>query len=152
MYIGTKILEHAEPKTRGEYNAYRGWEPPAGEDQDVPGYLVRYQDGYESWSPKDIFERSYLPVERNERLPSKVSVGPKMVDDFIKEIHVQTLGEKNTVVRAILRNGFEIIESSACVDPANYSEEIGAEICMERIKGKVWELLGFLVQTAFHGV
>jgi hypothetical protein len=41
-YIGTKII-HAQPEQR------------IGE----PGYLVRYADGYESWSPKDVFEEAY---------------------------------------------------------------------------------------------
>ncbi|MSS89687.1 hypothetical protein FYJ45_27295, partial [Eisenbergiella tayi] len=34
----------------------------------------------------------------------------------------------------------------------NYSEELGAEICMGKIKDKIWELLGFLLQTAWHGI
>ena len=58
--------------TRGEYNAYRGWEIPPNEDPNEPGYLVEYCDGgkpndarhegYISWSPADVFERSYRPV------------------------------------------------------------------------------------------
>lgn len=59
QYIGTKII-HAKPMTRGEYNAYRGWPIPYGEDQNTEGYLVKYQpDGYESWGPKDVFEAAY---------------------------------------------------------------------------------------------
>jgi hypothetical protein len=54
-FIGTKTLL-ARPMTRGEYNAYRGWQPPAGEDQGVCGCLVTYPDGYESWSPAEAFQ------------------------------------------------------------------------------------------------
>ena len=61
-YVGTKILE-ARPMNRGEYNAYRGWTIPANENPNDEGYLVKYQDGYESWSPKDIFEESYRDCE-----------------------------------------------------------------------------------------
>lgn len=57
-YIGTKMIQ-AKPMTRGEYNKYRGWVLPADEDPDVQGYLVRYPDGYESWSPWDVFEEAY---------------------------------------------------------------------------------------------
>ena len=57
-YVGTKMLE-ARPMNRGEYNKYRGWLIPANENPNDEGYLVKYQDGYESWSPKDIFEESY---------------------------------------------------------------------------------------------
>ena len=80
------------------------------------------------------------------------SIGAKMVDDFIKETHVQTMGDKTTVVRAVLRNGFEIVEASACVSKENYSEPVGRDICMGKIRDQVWKLLGFLLQTAVNGV
>lgn len=99
-----------------------------------------------------INNKNILPVEDNSKLPSGVSIGPQMVEDFIKEKHVSTIGDKTTLVRVVLGNGFEIIESSACVDKANYNQEIGAEICMEKIKDKIWMLLGFLLQTAYKGV
>lgn len=57
-YIGTKML-HATPMTRGEYNKYRGWTIPENENPDEEGYIVTYEDGYESYSPKDVFEASY---------------------------------------------------------------------------------------------
>ena len=56
------------------------------------------------------------------------------------------------MVRCVLVNGFEIVESSACVDPLNYNERMGTEICMEKIKDKIWYLLGFLLQTAWKGI
>lgn len=57
-YIGTKMLE-AKPMSRGEYNLYRGWSIPENENPRDEGYLVKYQDGYESWSPKEVFEDAY---------------------------------------------------------------------------------------------
>ena len=57
-YIGTKTIE-AEPITRGDYNKYRGWTIPADENPDDEGYLVKYSDGYISWSPKKQFEEAY---------------------------------------------------------------------------------------------
>lgn len=75
-YVGTKTL-FAMPMTRGDYNAYRGWEMPANEDPTDAGYLVEYEDGgkandsrhagYISWSPKDVFERTYKPVPTDYR-------------------------------------------------------------------------------------
>lgn len=116
------------------------------------GYRVVYADGYESWSPADVFEKAYMEVTGNDALKSKVSISQQMVDDFIKGVEVQTIGDKTTLVHVTLANGFTITEASSCVDPENYSVEIGAEICMEHIKNKVWELLGFLLQTAVNGV
>ena len=57
-YIGTKMIE-AKEMNRGDYNAYRGWKIPEGENPEDEGYLVRYSDGYESWSPKKQFEEAY---------------------------------------------------------------------------------------------
>lgn len=158
QYIGTKLIE-AEPAYRasdglghiiitdGPAKVFPNYS--SVED----GYRVRYPDGYESWSPKDVFERAYLPLDTNDELgTSAPSIGAKMVDDFISEIHTETMGEKTTVVRAVLRNGFEIVEASACVSKENYSEPVGRDICLGKIRDQVWKLLGFLLQTAVNGV
>lgn len=50
QYIGTKIIE-AEPCP--------AWKDAGGHKTGDPGYRVRYSDGYESWSPKDVFEAAY---------------------------------------------------------------------------------------------
>lgn len=57
-FIGTKIIE-AKPMTRGEYNEYRGWTIPEDENPADEGYLVKYSDDYESWSPKKQFDEAY---------------------------------------------------------------------------------------------
>lgn len=143
-YIGTKIIEAEYCPARKDAGGHK-----AGD----PGYRVRYQDGYESWSPKDVFEAAYLRVVVNPYLRTTApSISQQMVDDFIRETEVITMGGKTTVVRAVLRNGFEIVESSSCVSAENYDEKLGTKICMDHIKNKVWMLLGFLLQTAVHGI
>ena len=57
-YAGTKMIE-ARPINRGDYNKYRGWTMPENENPADEGYLVKYSDGYESWSPKKQFEEAY---------------------------------------------------------------------------------------------
>ena len=71
-YIGTKRLK-ATPMTRGDYNKYRGWNCPKDENPDDTGYMVEYQDGgvsnhlnhegYISWSPTNVFELAYRPIQ-----------------------------------------------------------------------------------------
>ena len=156
-YIGTKLIE-AEPAFRvsneGEKPKIVTDFGEAKEYQTVDmGYRVRYADGYESWSPANVFEKAYLKMTVNPELRTdKPSISQEMVDDFIVATEVTTMGDKCTVVRAVLRNGFEIVESSACVSAENYDEKLGADICMGKINDKVWFLLGFLLQTAVHGV
>ena len=126
-YIGTKIIQ-AEPAFRIDGEIYPESGPVPRSMNREEGYRVHYPDGYESWSPKDVFEQAYLPLTVNPDLRTDApSISQQMVDDFILETWTQTMGDKTTVVRAMLRNGFEI-------------------------KDKVWFLLGFLLQTAVHGV
>lgn len=164
QYIGTKIVE-AEPANKygvgGEsYIIEESREITSAEvsiiqkaDTCVPGYRVRYSDGYESWSPKDVFEKYYLPITTNEKLKTDApSVSKQMVDDFIAAVETTTVGFKTTIVRVTLRNGFEIVESSSCVSVSNYDEKLGESICLGKIKDKIWMLLGFLLQTGTTGV
>ena len=67
-YIGTKLIE-AEPAYRctdGSEKVVITTKPEeafpnySGVEE---GYRVRYQDGYESWSPKNVFEEAYRPTD-----------------------------------------------------------------------------------------
>ena len=115
------------------------------------GYRVYHKDDMEAYCPKELFDKVYIEVDANKNLPSGVSIGQQMVDDFIDKVESMTMGEKTTVTQITLKNGFIITESSSCVDPKNYNMEIGEEINLEHAKNKIWELLGFLLQTAYHG-
>ena len=131
-YIGVKRIK-AEPQERNG----------------KPGYRVIYEpDGYESWSPKDVFEAAYLPISRPDRL---------MVDDinaFINasDIHVEKRGEKSTLVEIEFPTGWKDYEVSSCVDPANYDEELGKQYALANIASRLWKNLGFVLQWAGHGL
>lgn len=77
----------------------------------------------------------------------KNTVTSKQISELIdrSEVTVSTVHDKVTIVSLKLPNGFVITESSACVDPANYDEKVGRDICMERITNKLWELEGYLL-------
>lgn len=72
LYIGTKVVL-AAPMTRQRYNDYRGWTLPDDEDGSDEGYLVEYADGgqtnhpdhegYISWSPAGVFDKSYTTAD-----------------------------------------------------------------------------------------
>ena len=61
-YIGTKIVK-AEPAVRLDKKHVHpnDWPIPEGAEVEE-GYRVIYPDGYESWSPKDVFEEAYRPI------------------------------------------------------------------------------------------
>lgn len=57
-YIGTKLIE-AEPAYRIDGHIYVKSQPVPRSMHREDGYKVVYPDGYESWSPKDVFEEAY---------------------------------------------------------------------------------------------
>lgn len=53
---------------------------------------------------------------------------------------------KHMIMVAKLENGFVIETSSGCVDPKNFDEKIGEEICARKLEDKIWELEGYALQ------
>ena len=78
-YIGTKIIE-AVPAVRKGGRVYEEGQPtPKSMDPVEEGYKVRYPDGYESFSPKAVFEKAYLELTTNPNLrTSKPSISQEM--------------------------------------------------------------------------
>lgn len=64
-YIGAKIV-CAMPMSRSRAQAEIGNHEWDGE-KTPEGYLVCYEDGYRSWSPKEVFERCYRPLTEKEK-------------------------------------------------------------------------------------
>ena len=61
-----------------------------------------------------------ITVTREDVLANMQDVIVKTVVEFDKPC---------TYVTVRMKNGFTLRESTTCVDPANYNEEIGKEIC-----------------------
>lgn len=131
MYIGVKKVLAWEEERDGK-----------------AGYAVRYEDGYISWSPADVFKRSYFRISDTEGH----SLSENDITRFFDTVDAKKMGEKTTVTRATLINGFEMVDGSSCVEPKNYNEELGTKICIGRMREKVWMLLGFVLQWANKGV
>lgn len=79
----------------------------------------------------------------------KNTITKAMIDEIVAKSTFEacTVFNKCTVVAMKLPNGFVLVESSACVDPENYDEEMGKRICTEKLINKVWELEGYRLQT-----
>lgn len=59
-FIGTKVIM-AEPMTMTEAQKVLGRELTQSAIEEN-GYLVEYENGYKSWSPKSVFEKAYREV------------------------------------------------------------------------------------------
>ena len=131
-YVGVKIVT--------------AWEQ---EKDGLPGYGVTYEDGYQSWSPKETFERFYLPMGEGQ---DGSRVTKQMVEDFMGNVVASQLDAKTTLVVAETITGFRQHEVSSCVDPKNFDMQIGADICKKRIADTLWKCLGFVVQWGRFGL
>ena len=71
---------------------------------------------------------------------TNIKVTQEEVKENMQDVIVRTLddfGKPCTYVTVRMKNGFTLRESTTCVDPANYNEEIGKQICLEKIGDKV---------------
>lgn len=68
FYVGIKMVQ-AEPMKKDE----------------VEGYKVIYENGYESWSPKDVFEKAYffcLDENTGKEFVNKLSESLKILSEM----------------------------------------------------------------------
>jgi hypothetical protein len=132
-YVGVKIVE-ARPCIR----------------DGIEGYAVKYSDGYVSWSPKEVFEASYLPMgDGNDNMVTQA-----MITEFVGNgLESSDLPDgKTTLVQCKTISGFMQYETASCVDPENYDARMGMAIGVRKIEETLWKCLGFVVQWGKFGL
>lgn len=144
--IGIKMVE-LQPMTAKEAND-KGYKI-GNHSFEEEGYEVTYPDGYKSWTPKDVADAAYYPLSKNN---DGTKILKEDVENFITNVDVTTIGEKTTVVNVHTRSGFNMVHHSSCVDPKNYSEELGKQYAMEEVVDDLWAYLGFVLQWAKYGI
>lgn len=144
--IGIKMVE-LQPMTAREAND-KGHRI-GNHSFEEKGYEVTYPDGYKSWTPKDVADAAYYKLSKDN---DGTKVLKEDVENFITDVDVTTIGEKTTIVNAHTRSGFDTVRHSSCVDPKNYSEELGKQYAMEEVINSLWSHLGFVLQWAKYGL
>lgn len=120
-----------------------------GKSGNDEGYEVTYPDGYKSWCPKEVADSAYFILDEKS---DGTKILKEDVESFITDVEVMTVGEKTTVVNAHTLTGFDTVRHSSCVDPKNYSEELGKQYAMEEVVNDLWAHLGFVLQWAKDGL
>ena len=66
LYGGWKLIR-AKPMLSHDFKTFiKEEEVPPNEENEL-GYYVIYPDGYESWSPQDVFEEAYRKISAKEK-------------------------------------------------------------------------------------
>jgi hypothetical protein len=113
------------------------------------GYEITYPDGTKTWSLKEEVDSIYYVLSKDN---DGTKILKEDVENFITDVDVTTIGEKTTVVNTHTRSGFDTVRHSSCVDPKNYSEELGKQYAMEEVVNDLWAHLGFVLQWAKYGI
>lgn len=93
-YIGTKLIK-AEP--------CNAWKNAGGHKIGDAGYKVVYPDGYESWAPKDVFEKAYHLAE-NMIVFKEDAIARKNADNTLTPYEVVCADENVFVIAPISLN------------------------------------------------
>lgn len=106
--------------TLGEFKEYSGRDPYAGNQEtladDAEGFLVVYPDGYESWSPKKVFQDAYMKsetfVDRLEIELKELNERASKLGNFIYGNLFQKLGSNE---QQLLYNQLFLMNNYACI-------------------------------------
>lgn len=110
------------------------------------GFLITHQDGSTSWISDEKADSTLYCLTDDSKIVRED------VEKFITGVDTLKVGEKTTVVNAHTLTGFDTVRHSSCVDPKNYSEEIGRKFAMENVISDLWGHLGFVLQWAKFGL
>lgn len=102
-YIGTKMV-NAEPMTKGEAfekNLLKTGVEVNIEESTQEGYKVEYEDGYTSWSPKEVFEKAYKLAETFQ---DRLQIEECELNDKINKLNHFMQGEKFAALNEVQRN------------------------------------------------
>jgi hypothetical protein len=87
----------------------------------------------------------------NEKLDELLAASPaeRVTPEYMKSRITSTvftrIGETVTHCRVVLDNGFSVSGESACVNVANYNQQIGEKIAYDNAFRQLWPLFGFLL-------
>lgn len=102
-YIGTKMV-NAEPMTKGEAfekNLLKTGVEVTAEESTQDGYKVEYEDGYTSWSPKEVFEKAYKLAETFQ---DRLQIEECELNYKINKLHHFMQGESFAALNEVQRN------------------------------------------------
>ena len=77
-------------------------------------------------------------------------VTKESIESRIKETTYHRLGEKTTICKITMVNGFEVLGESACVDPKDFDIMLGRKYSYEKAFEKLWVLEGYLLQDKLY--
>ena len=83
-------------------------------------------------------------TEPQENLPTTVTL-TGMLEKVHKTVYTVLPGTTTTVCQLVMKSGYVVIGTSACVDPKNFNQATGERIAYENAINALWPLEGYLL-------
>lgn len=117
-YVGTKIVQ-AQPEVRTLDKA--------------EGYAVQYEDGYTSWSPKEVFEKAYVKIGDVGDKPPHVQ---RLVGEFasLQDKYAKLRAFQSTTIHAELSKEDKALLIKQEIHMGSYLSVLGERIERENSK------------------
>jgi hypothetical protein len=135
QYVGIKRVR-ATPMSNLDFRAIVRGEDVEDSDQNDEGYHVIYEDGYGSWSPKDVFEKYYLDILDGDFL-AKDAINKVINDKRIDT--VKRTGERSFVDVSVFTKVLKGFHGNKRED-------------LPRIEEIIYQTLDFIRMWAINGV
>ena len=83
-------------------------------------------------------------TEHQETLPNTVTLAG-MLEKVSKTVYTVLPDTTTTVCQLVMKSGYVVIGTSACVDPKNFNQATGERIAYENAINALWPLEGYLL-------
>ena len=108
------------------------------------------QWGCSQHARSDVASRPHLQKEnmidmQEEAIPNRVTVSD-MQAKVKSSTYTRLPDSTTTVCQITLENGYTLIGTSACVDPANFNQALGEKYAYEKAFNQLWDLEGYLLK------
>lgn len=112
MYLGVKLV-WAEPMDHFSFLEEQG--KPYSTEENQHGYKVVYEDGYVSWSPKDVFEKAYRKIKLYKDVEEFILENDKNFKDYQLRVCEEAFELDNKILKLhtfieINHDGIEVNE------------------------------------------
>lgn len=96
----------------------------------------------------------------NQHLVDKGLTAPRITPEHIDSVIVSEQyhvfegapgeGPRFTACLLTLRNGYQVLGESSCVDHRNFDEQVGRDLARRNARDKIWALEGYLLRDQLH--
>jgi hypothetical protein len=78
-------------------------------------------------------------------IPNRVTLGD--IQSQVKSAYYHVVPDTTlTICVLTLNNGYTVMGSSACVDPASFNKAVGEQIAYDNALNEIWALEGYLLK------